>query len=107
MYLLRPNKRVCNPIFLKKAFDIDYIKKELLSNCKNSTQKYLKYKDIICLKIPLVSIESQNKFAEFVELIDKSKFIIQKQIKLLEELLEKKMNEYFGEYNHSIIKGDK
>ena len=39
----------------------------------------------------------QNKFADFVQQIDKSKFIVQKQIKLLEELLEKKMNEYFGQ----------
>ena len=42
-------------------------------------------------------IELQNKFADFVQQIDKSKFIVQKQIKLLEELLEKKMNEYFGQ----------
>jgi type I restriction enzyme S subunit len=43
------------------------------------------------------SLQLQNKFADFVKLIDKSKFIIQKQIKLLEELLEKKMNKYFGD----------
>ena len=41
-------------------------------------------------------IELQNDFADFVELIDKSKFVIQQQIKDLEELLDKKMDEYFG-----------
>ena len=41
------------------------------------------------------SIEQQNKFAQFVEQIDKSKFIVQKEIKDLQELLDKKMDEYF------------
>lgn len=40
-------------------------------------------------------IKMQNEFADFVKQINKSKFLIQKQINLLEELLENKMNEYF------------
>ena len=43
-----------------------------------------------------VPIELQNKFADFVKLIDKSKFIVQKQIDDLQELLDSKMDEYFG-----------
>ncbi|MCI6014657.1 MAG: restriction endonuclease subunit S, partial [Coprobacillus sp.] len=49
------------------------------------------------VNIPNVDKSVQDEFASFVDQIDKSKFIIQKQIKLLEELLEKKMNEYFGD----------
>ena len=49
------------------------------------------------LKIPLPPIELQNEFAKYVEQIDKSKFIVQQQIKDLQELLDKKMDEYFGE----------
>lgn len=45
--------------------------------------------------IPLPPIEEQNRFANFVQLIDKSKFIVQKQIKELQELLDSKMDEYF------------
>ena len=37
----------------------------------------------------------ENQFAEFVRLIDKSKFIVQQQIKDLQELLDSKMDEYF------------
>ena len=33
----------------------------------------------------------QNEFADFVKLIDKSKFIVQKQIEDLQELLDSKM----------------
>ena len=45
--------------------------------------------------LPIPSISLQNEFAEFVKLIDKSKFIVQQQIKDLEELLDSKMDEYF------------
>ena len=47
--------------------------------------------------IIIPDIDLQRKYSSFVKQIDKSKFIVQKQIKLLEELLEKKMNEYFGQ----------
>lgn len=40
-------------------------------------------------------IELQNEFASFVELIDKLKFNVQKQIKYYQELLDLKMHEYF------------
>ena len=47
--------------------------------------------------IPVPKIELQNEFELFVKLIDKSKFIVQQEIKDLQELLDKKMNEYFGQ----------
>lgn len=50
-------------------------------------------------KLPMydVSLDDQNMFASFAEQIDKSKFIVQQQIKNLQELLDKKMDEYFSE----------
>ena len=45
--------------------------------------------------LPVPPISLQNEFAEFVKLIDKSKFIVQQQIKDLQELLDSKMDEYF------------
>ena len=47
--------------------------------------------------IPVPPIELQNEFAKFVNQINKSKFIVQKEIKDLQELLDKKMDEYFGQ----------
>ena len=49
------------------------------------------------MMIPIPKLELQKKFADFVQLIDKSKFIVQQQIKDLQELLDSKMQEYFGE----------
>ena len=48
------------------------------------------------IKIIVPPIELQNTFAEFVKQVDKSKFIVQKQIDDLQELLDSKMDEYFG-----------
>ena len=47
-------------------------------------------------RVPLPPLELQNKFADFVHLIDKSRFVVQKEIKDLQELLDSKMDEYFG-----------
>ena len=47
------------------------------------------------LEIFVVDLHLQNEFAEFVKLIDKSKFIVQQQIKDLQELVDSKMDEYF------------
>lgn len=58
---------------------------------------HIYFKDYSEKYISLPPLELQIEFENFVQLIDKSKFIVQKQIKLLEELLEKKMNEYFGQ----------
>lgn len=48
-------------------------------------------------KVPVPSIIKQKEFEKFCKLIDKSKFIVQQEIKDLKELLDKKMDEYFGQ----------
>ncbi|MDD5885736.1 MAG: restriction endonuclease subunit S [Erysipelotrichaceae bacterium] len=48
------------------------------------------------LSIGIPPMELQKNFASFVNLIDKSRFIVQSQIKDLQELLDSKMDEYFG-----------
>lgn len=49
------------------------------------------------MKMCLPPIQIQKKFVTFYEQVDKSKFIVQKEIKDLQELLDKKMDEYFGQ----------
>ena len=48
---------------------------------------------IVCIK---PSRDKQDRFIGFVHSIDKSRFIVQSQIKDLQELLDSKMDEYFG-----------
>ena len=52
---------------------------------------------ILKVKIPCPPIHVQNKFASFVEQIDKLKFIAQKKVELYTELFNKKMDEYFSD----------
>ena len=48
------------------------------------------------LKIPVPPLSLQNDFASFVQQIDKSKFVVKQQLTDLQELLDSKMQEYFG-----------
>jgi len=84
-----------NPIFFIHLFM--FTKDYILSNTAGVAQMALSMKKIRDFEYHIPPIELQNKFANFVQQIDKSKFIIHKQIKLLEELLDKKMHEYFGD----------
>ena len=107
-----------NPIFVKEKFwnvdtafgiEVDsnvlnpiyfYIRSTMydLKSMSTSTTLPSMTKDTLHrIWIGIPPIELQNKFAEFYKLIDKSKFIVQQQIKDLQELLDKKMDEYFGE----------
>ena len=52
--------------------------------------------DLLKIEMNVPPICLQNDFASFVEQIDKSKFICQQKIKLYQELLDKKMDEYFN-----------
>ena len=69
---------------------------EISSMGNGSTFKAINKNDVYGLKIPSASITEQEKFSAFSELIDKSRFIVQSQIKDLQELLDSKMDEYFG-----------
>ena len=70
---------------------LDYLQNQ----SKGTNTKYLTLKILAELNFIIPPIELQNEFAEFVKLIDKSKFIVQQQIKDLQELLDSKMDEYF------------
>ena len=48
------------------------------------------------LKLAIPPLDLQNQFAAFVQQIDKSKFVVKRQIADLQELLDSKMQEYFG-----------
>ena len=52
--------------------------------------------DLLNIDIPVPPIELQNKFADFVKVIDKQKFEIQKSLEETQKLQESLMNKYFG-----------
>lgn len=87
---------------LDKTFLLIYLNSELAmklyqSMIKGGARDNLSLKNISDLSIPVPPIELQNTFAEYVQKIDSAKSIIKTQLEDLQELLDSKMDEYFGE----------
>ena len=83
-----------NNIFIH--FWFSFLQEILEAQAPASAQKNINLRILSELKVIVPPIELQNEFAEFVKQINKSKFIVQKQIDDLQELLDSKMDEYFG-----------
>lgn len=96
LFVVRPDERF-DKQYISYVFKSEFFTDFVESVKTGATIKHLNQEALFKFEIPVPSLEQQNKFSHFVQQIDKSKFIIQKQIKLLEELLEKKMNDYFGD----------
>ena len=74
-----------------------YMLNELSRDIRNACLTHLPSAKVIeSMEIPLPPLELQNKFAKFVEQVDKQKFEFEKQLKKLEELQASLMQEYFG-----------
>lgn len=89
------NNDIVNKKFILSILNSDSMNQYFDSLKKGGTQKFISLGVIRNIPIILPPIELQSQFAAFVELIDKSKFIVQQQIKELQELLDSKMDEYF------------
>ena len=76
---------------------LNFMQNEIVSNGKDgSTFKSINKDQVYELLVPKAPISLQNSFSSFVEKVDKLKFKAQERIKLYQELLNKKMDEYFG-----------
>ena len=102
-----PNKRA-NTIFIR--YQIEALKDFLNSKATEVAQRNLNLEKLesVFFMVPPISLQNefasfinqidklQNEFASFINQIDKLKFNCQQRIKLYQELLDKKMDEYFG-----------
>lgn len=95
VFVVRPDNRF-NKDYIASVFKGSLFLNYVETIKTGATIHHLNQKYLVEFKIPVPSIEKQNEFADFAKLIDKSKFVIQQQIKDLTELLEKKMDEYFN-----------
>ena len=95
-HVFRPIENISNPYWIYYLMAIDSFRIMAEKKMTGSAgQKRVPISFFENLKVNLPPIFLQNEFAEFVKLIDKSKFIVQQQIKDLQELLDSKMDEYF------------
>ena len=90
-------KNNCYKIFLWKLINYDLYRSRIESAANGSAKSMsnISKERLGKLQFPLPSIELQNQFADFVRTVDKSKVEAQKRVDLYEELLNKKMSEYF------------
>lgn len=95
-HVIRPTE-VINSIWIYTLFSLKEFRKKAESNMTGSAgQKRVPISFIENYEINLPPIELQNKFASFVEQIDKQEFEIKKSLTEMENLYNSLMNEYFG-----------
>ncbi|NLC44634.1 MAG: type I restriction endonuclease [Clostridiales bacterium] len=83
-------------VFLYYYLNLDYIQRDIVKRAGTSTIPDLNHKDFYKIIIYEPPIERQNQFANFVEVVDKSKFEVQKSIDKLELLKSSLIQQYFG-----------
>ena len=94
---VRLDQNEINSCFLSFLINSQYGKRQLKGNIKTSAGQYTISQDGIgSIEVILPPIELQNQFESIFQQIDKSKYILQKQIDVLQELLDSKMEEFFG-----------
>lgn len=93
--LIRVKENI-NPIFMEYLIASDFTQNQIKKETTKSSQANLfqgKIKKLVGIIPP---IELQNKFAERIKLIEKSKFEIQKSIDETQKLFDSLMDKYFG-----------
>lgn len=85
-----------NEIYLYYALRDNYVQSQFNSKVNGATVKNLNSDLVKETSIKVPPIELQNKFAKFVEKVDKQKSDFEKSLKKIEELQTSLMQEYFG-----------
>lgn len=95
VFVLRPDNRF-NKEYISYVFKGEPFSRFVEEVKTGVTVKHLNQANLLKFKIPVPKKKDQEHFALFLKIIDKLKFNCQQRIKLYQELLDKKMDEYFG-----------
>ena len=90
---------IANPSIVKVEYVYFYflwIQQALEDNAMGVAQKNINLGVLNNMNIPVPPIEQQNGFVEYVKKVDAASAIIKQEISDLEELMDSKMDEYFG-----------
>lgn len=85
-----------NPLFIYYLLTSEYGKSEIERYVRGAVTKTITKEDVRSINIIVPPIELQNKFAKFVENVNKQKLEFEKSLKKLEEMQSALMQEYFG-----------
>ena len=93
--VLRVND-LCNAKYLFYCVLNDDFTNAMVDLTTGAAYPAIKDSDILAYPIALPPLSLQNRFAAFVQQIDKSKSLVKQQLADLQELLDSKMQEYFA-----------
>ncbi len=94
--ILKYDRVLLNGIFLCYQMQSDEVQRRLMANIKGVAIKHLHLNVIAATKVFIPPLELQQRFADFVTQVDKSKFVIQKALNETQTLFDSLMQKYFG-----------
>jgi len=92
---IKPKHDIIDSMYFHAAFLSNAIKRQIEVKVKGVAQKTLNLFELKTIKINLPPLPLQNRFAEFVQAVDKTKFEIQSSLDKLELLRKSLMQQYF------------
>lgn len=95
-YPILPKTTVCVREYLAYVMRGNYFLDYILAFSNRTNLPKVNKKQVEGFMLPLPPLDLQQRFADFVVQVDKSKAVVQRQINDLQELFDKKMDEYFG-----------
>ena len=93
--IIRPYKKI-KPYFIQNILSSPGYKKYIEDKAVGGTMLNLNVRIVSEIKIPLLPINMQEKFINFLHQIDNSKLTVKKSLEKLETLKKSLMQEYFG-----------
>lgn len=85
-----------NKYYISTLLKFESIKKKLTGISRGIRQANISNKDILNLVVPIPNITTQIEFEQFVQQIDKSKFVVQQALDKAQLLFDSLMQKYFG-----------
>ena len=85
-----------NKYYISTLLKFESIKKKLTGISRGIRQANISNKDILNLVVPIPNITTQIEFEQFVQQVDKSKFVVQQALDKAQLLFDSLMQQYFG-----------
>lgn len=95
-YPILVKDKICNRVFLGYTMRSQYYLDYILAFSSRTNMPKVNKVQVESFVLPLPPIELQNKFAEFVQQVDKSKSAIKKSLEETQILFDSLMQKYFG-----------
>ena len=93
---IRLNRDVLNPLFVAHYMESPAGKEQFIAKNQSAVKAGLNFNSINSLKIMVPPLAEQNRFIDFIKLVDKSREEVKKSLEKTQQLYDSLMQEYFG-----------